>query len=93
MPIPINLQTFIRQSGETKFTMEVIESQEDCIEMKVYPVNKPDNTFIVYIEKNQTYSTITNEFKKIYQRNTQPKRFTPRNLYEGTKAKLKGHKK
>jgi hypothetical protein len=90
---PKNLQQFIRQSGETRFKMEIVAIEDEFIELEIYPEYVPDNKFKAVIEANELHSAILYQFKRIMMKHIKkPGKFNSKNLYAGSKASLDKHR-
>lgn len=88
MKQPFNLEQFIRNSGETHFTMKVVENQEKYLEMEIRPNNDPANVFSIVIERDVIFGkTALDGFKKHFggYLKKSDKKFNHKNLYKDLK--------
>ena len=88
MTQPFNLEHFIRNSGETHFTMTVVENQEQYLEMEIRPNNDPANVFNIVIERDVVFGkTVLDGFKKHFGQylKKSDRKFTHKNLYKDMK--------
>lgn len=85
MTTPFSFEQFIRSSGSIRFSMEVVENQENYIEMLVRSENDPTDTFSIYIERDVVFGkTALDGFKKHFGKHLKKKdqKFTVDNLYK-----------
>lgn len=83
-----SLEQFIRNSGETHFSMTVVENQEQYLEMEIRGQVDPTNVFSIYIERDVVFGkTALDGFKKHFGglMHKADRKFNVKNLYKDMK--------